>query len=56
MTVLELFFALGVLALALIVVPLIIAVGGQALSTLLLDDAPESYLSDPAARRSLLRG
>lgn len=52
----ELLFLLGVIALAIIVVPLILAVGGSALWTILLDDAPESYLSDHAARRSLLRG
>jgi hypothetical protein len=52
----ELLFLLGVIALAVVVVPLIIAVGGSALWALLLDDAPESYLSDRAARRSLLRG
>ena len=38
MTVIELFFALGVLALALVLVPLIVAVGGSALWTLLLHD------------------
>jgi hypothetical protein len=51
----EVFFLLGVIAVALVVVPLIVAIGGSALWTLLLDDAPESYLSDRAARRSLLR-
>jgi hypothetical protein len=56
MDVIELIFALGVFALALVVVPLIIAVGGKALWTLLLCDEPESYLSDRALRRSLLRG
>ena len=52
----EILFVLGVVALALVVVPLMLAVGGRALWTLLLDDAPESYLSDRGARRSLLRG
>ena len=52
----ELLFLLGVLAVAIVVVPLILAVGGSALWSLLLDDAPESYLYDRAARRSLLRG
>jgi hypothetical protein len=56
MTVTELFFVFGVFALALVVVPLILAVGGSALWTLLLHDEPESCLSDRAARRSLLRG
>ena len=51
----ELLFLLGVLAVAVVVVPLIVAVAGSALWSLLLDDAPESYLSDRAARRSLLR-
>ena len=51
----ELLFLLGVVAVAIVVVPLILAVGGSALWTLLLDDAPESYLTDRAARRSLLR-
>ena len=52
----EVLFLLGVVAVALVVVPLILAVGGSALWTILLDDAPESYLSDRAARRALLRG
>ena len=51
----EVLFLLAVVAVALVVVPLILAVGGSALWTILLDDAPESYLSDRAARRSLLR-
>ena len=51
----ELLFVIGVLALALVVVPLILAVCGSALCRLLLLDAPESYLCDRAARRSLLR-
>ena len=52
----ELLFLLGVLAVAVVVVPLIVALGGSALWSLLLDDAPEAYLTDRAARRSLLRG
>jgi hypothetical protein len=56
MSVTEMFFLLGVVALALVVVPVILAVGGHALWTLLLCDEPESYLSDRASRRSLLRG
>jgi hypothetical protein len=56
MDVTELFFVLGILAVALVVVPFMLAVGGHALWTLLLHDEPESYLSDRAARRSLLRG
>ena len=51
----ELLFLLGVVAVAIVVVPLILAVGGSALRTLLLDEAPESYLTHRAARRSLLR-
>jgi len=51
----ELLLLLGVVAVAIVVVPLILAIGGSALWTLLLDDAPESYLGDRAARRSLLR-
>ena len=49
-------FLVGVVALAAVLVPLIVAVGGSALWSLLLDDAPEAYLTDRAARRSLLRG
>ena len=52
----EILFVIAVLALALVIVPVLVAVGGSALWTLLLHDEPESYLSDPAARRSLLRG
>ena len=52
----EVLFLLGVVAVALVVVPLILAIGGSALWTLLLHDAPESCLTDRAARRSLLRG
>ena len=50
----ELLFTLGVVAAALGIVPLVLAGGGSALWALLLDDEPESYLSDRAARRSLL--
>ena len=56
MTVAELFFVFGIVAVALVIVPVMLAIGGSALWTLLLDDEPEAYLSDPAARRSLLRG
>ena len=52
----ELLFLLAVIAAAVVAVPFILAVGGSALWSLLLDDAPEAYLTDRAARRSLLRG
>ena len=52
----ELFFVVAVFALALVIVPTLLALGGSALWTLLLHDEPESYLSDPATRRALLRG
>ena len=52
----ELFFVFAIFAVALIVVPTLLALGGSVLWTLLLHDEPESCLSDPAARRALLRG
>ena len=52
----ELLFVFGVFALALVVVPVLVALGGSALWTLLLHDEPESCLQDRAMRRSLLRG
>jgi hypothetical protein len=54
-TVTELLFTLGVFALALVVVPILVAIGGSALWTLLLHDEPESCLRDRGVRRSLLR-
>ena len=52
MLVVDLLFVLVALALALGV----LVVGGLALTTILLDERPETLLSDPAARRSLLGG
>jgi hypothetical protein len=52
----ELLFVIAVFALALVIVPTLLALGGSALWTLLVHETPESYLSDPAARRALLRG
>ena len=52
----ELLFVFAVFAVALVVVCTLLVLGGSALWTLLLHDEPESYLSDPAARRALLRG
>jgi hypothetical protein len=53
---LEILLALGVFALALVIVPALLLFGGAMLATVLTDDRPETYLSDPAARRGLLRG
>ena len=54
--VVDLLFVFAVFALALVIVPTLLALGGSVLWTLLLHDEPESCLSDPAARRALLRG
>lgn len=52
MLILELLFGLAAIAVALIV----LVVAGCAIASILLDEQPETLLSDPAARRALLRG
>jgi hypothetical protein len=47
---------LGALLAAFALVALLLVQGGAMFASILLDEEPEAYLGDPAARRSVLRG
>jgi hypothetical protein len=52
----DIFVDLGALLAALMLIGLLIVHGGSVLASILLHREPEEYLTDPAARRSVLRG